>query len=186
MYSKPTSLRDEFTFTLFGIKPDNEIETTIGKVNFPLVQIEKQESYEIEIDIPDFNDQTNTIAKIKASLYFYWSDFLYYSQEKKNSDELLQKIQQNLKKTNQYLQMLNEPLENQPIYQKSNIEKINNEININYEQGNKNSQDFNTNQNKNTDKEDNRQIDENEVVDSSPASPALAQLETLIKSSFSK
>ena len=82
--------------------------------------------------------------------------------------------------------MLNEPLENQLINQKSNFEKINNEININYEQGNKNSQDFNTNQNKNTDKEDNRQIDENEVVDSSPASPALAQLETLIKSSFSK
>lgn len=69
--------------------------------------------------------------------------------------------------------MMTEPLENQPTEQKSN-----------FDGQNKNPSGYN--QNKSTDKEGERQIDENEIVDSSPASPALAQLEALIKGPLSK
>ena len=116
---------------------------------------------------------------------FYWNDYFYYSEQKKASDELLENLQKALDKSIKYLQMLSEPLSiqttiNTPTVPKAHVLDVNTNV---HEKQKTTNLAYNTN---NIPNEEFDIQNENEVLDSAPASPALAQLENLIKSTFNQ
>jgi hypothetical protein len=52
----------------------------LGAVKFPLDKIERQEEYDLELEIPDENDERIITAKINAKIKFIWS--IYHSKLK--------------------------------------------------------------------------------------------------------
>ena len=174
-----TSLKEAIQFSLKGANSDNGEQFTLGSIDFNLDSLDKQESYEVEIEIPELEDKNNTVAKLKVIVKFYWNDYFNYSEQKKASDELLENIQKALNKSIKYLQMLSEPLSIQTMntIQKDPL------LEVRDHENQKTNLMYNSN---NLYKEQNDIQNDNEVIDSSPASPALAQLENLIKSSFNQ
>ena len=179
-----TSLKEAIHFSLKGANSDNGEQFTLGTIAFNSDSLDKQESYEVEIEIPELEDKNNTVARLKVIVKFYWSDYFNYSEQKKASDELLENIQKALNKSVKYLQMLSEPLSIQttmnPIQKDPLLEVKGSEQHENQKTTNLV---YNSN---NMYNEQNVIQNDNEVIDSAPASPALAQLENLIKSSFNR
>ena len=87
-----TSLKEAIHFSLKGANSDNGEQFTLGTIDFNLDSLDKQESYEVEIEIPELEDKNNTVARLKVIVKFYWSDYFNYSEQKKASDELLENI----------------------------------------------------------------------------------------------
>lgn len=82
----------------------------IGAVKFPLDRIEKQEEYDLELEIPDENDDRIIMAKINAKIKFVWSVYKLYQDKLNKSERLLQNYNNMLQKTNKLLENLNEPM----------------------------------------------------------------------------
>ena len=62
---------------------DNEERFTIGSKVFPLNTIESQDEYEVQIIIPEKNDDSKPAAHINCKIIFYWSDFQFYDEKRK-------------------------------------------------------------------------------------------------------
>ena len=168
-----------------GANSDNGEQYTLGSIDFNLDSLDKQESYEVEIEIPELEDKNNTVAKLKVIVKFYWNDYFNYSEQKKASDELLENIQKALNKSIKYLQMLSEPLSIQTMNTIQRDPLLEVKGNKGHENQKTTNLIYNSNNIYNEQKDIQKEID-NEVLDSAPASPALAQLENLIKSSFNQ
>lgn len=82
----------------------------LGTVSFPLNKIERQDEYDLELEIPDENDENVNMAKINAKIQFIWSIYKYYQDLLTKSERVLQNCQAMLVKTNKLLENLNEPL----------------------------------------------------------------------------
>ena len=92
----------------------NNDETTgrkevLGTVSFPLYKIERQDEYDLELEIPDEHDENVNMAKINAKIQFIWSIYKYYQDQLTKSERVLANCQAMLQKTNRLLENLNEP-----------------------------------------------------------------------------
>ena len=108
---KPESRKDKLFFIMYAINPQNEIYE-IGKKEFNLENIESQEEYDVKIIIPDLNDKTKEIAQIQSRITFFWSDYKLYEDRRNLCENKIIKYENALKKSNFYLQELNEPYGN--------------------------------------------------------------------------
>ncbi len=88
----------------------NGRKEVLGTVKFPLVKIERQDEYDLELEIPDDNDDNVIMAKINAKIQFIWSIYKYYQDQLTKSERVLQNCQAMLTKTNKLLENLNEPM----------------------------------------------------------------------------
>ena len=89
---------------------DNDEESALGTVKFPLDKIEKQEEYDLELEIPDEHDEKIINAKINAKIRFVWSTYKYYQDLYAKSERTLQNYNTMLTRTYQLIENLNEPL----------------------------------------------------------------------------
>jgi len=108
---KPTSRKDKLFFIMYVINSQNE-EYEIGKKEFDLENIDSQEEYEVKIIIPDLNDKNKEIAHIQTRIIFFWSDYKLYEDQRNICENKIIKYENTLKKSNFYLQELNEPYGN--------------------------------------------------------------------------
>ena len=131
---KPKSRKDHFEFVLKE-NTDNDETIELGNKIFPLDSTESQDEYDVKIIIPDLYDSSKEIAHINTKIIFYWSDFEFYEQKKLNSQKKLNKLENAIQKTNNYLQILNEiygnnnvlnGLINQPDLNDNNNNNLNN------------------------------------------------------------
>ncbi len=81
----------------------------LGTVKFPLDRIERQEEYDLELEIPDENDENLIMAKINAKIQFIWSVYKYYQDLSTKNERTLQNCANMLQKTTSLLENLNEP-----------------------------------------------------------------------------
>jgi len=101
---KSTSKQDRFEIVLLGVKDndDNQI-IEIGKKLFPLEEISSQEEYTVQITIPEKDNKDKEAALINSKITLNWSDYKYYEEKKKNSENKLRKLNDALLKVNKYL-----------------------------------------------------------------------------------
>ena len=55
------SLKEGIQFTLKEANSVNSAQLTLGSIDFNLDSLDKQESYEVEIEIPGLEDKNNTV-----------------------------------------------------------------------------------------------------------------------------
>ena len=55
------SLKEGIQFILKGANSVNSAQLTLGSIDFNLDSLDKQESYEVEIEIPGLEDKNNTV-----------------------------------------------------------------------------------------------------------------------------
>ena len=124
---KPKSKYDNFEIVMFK-KNGNQI-SEIGRRAFPLNEITTQDECVVQIAIADANDENTVAALINAKIIFYWSDFKFYDEKRKKSEQKIKKLEDAINKSNKYLKELNE------IYNKNNRKQNsgNNEIQWNNE-----------------------------------------------------
>lgn len=101
---KSTSKQDRFEIVLLAVKDndDNQI-IEIGKKLFPLEEISSQEEYTVQITIPEKDNKDKEAALINSKITLNWSDYKYYEEKKKNSENKLRKLNDALLKVNKYL-----------------------------------------------------------------------------------
>ena len=131
---KPTSRRDRFEFIMIKLDENNN-ESEIGSKKFPLDEITSQEEYIVQITIPEIDDEDQVAAYINCKIILFWSDYEYYEEKKKKSEQKLRKLNEALSKTNYYLQK---------------IKEVYGDLNRNYDSGYNNTYNLNNN-NQNTD-----------------------------------
>ena len=140
---KPTSRRDRFEFIMIKVDENNN-ESEIGSKRFPLDEITSQEEYIVQITIPEIEDEDQAAAYINCKIILFWSDYEFFEEKKKKSEQKLKKLNEALNKTNYYLQKIKE------IYGELKVsESIYNNTNNNI-----------TNQNNNQHYQDNRYTDD--------------------------
>ena len=133
---KPTSRRDRFEFIMIEVDENNN-ESEIGSKRFPLDEITSQEEYIVQITIPEIEDENQAAALINCKIVLFWSDYEYFEEKKKKSEQKLKKLNEALNKTNYYLQKIKEvygDLKASDLY--------NNTYNINNQNINNNNQKF--------------------------------------------
>ena len=162
---KPTSRRDKFEFIMIKVDENNN-ESEIGKKRFPLDEITSQEEYIVQITIPEIEDEEQIAAFINCRIVLFWSDYEFYEEKKKKSEQKLKKLNDALNKTNYYLQKIKDvygelkpsDLQYNNTY---NSNLINNNSNPNNDDNdNNNDNNINILKNKNQKYEDNRYTDD--------------------------
>ncbi len=71
---------------------DNTKQITLGSVRFSLNLIERQEEYDVLLEVPDVNNDQDVYAKINAKIQFIWSLHKFYTDELSKSEERFSKI----------------------------------------------------------------------------------------------
>ena len=104
---KPTSRRDRFEFIMIKVDENNN-ESEIGSKRFPLDEITSQEEYIVQITIPEIDDEDQVAAFINCKIVLFWSDYEFFEEKKKKSEQKLKKLNDALNKTNYYLQKIKE------------------------------------------------------------------------------
>jgi hypothetical protein len=131
---KPTSRRDRFEFIMIKVDENNN-ESEIGSKRFPLDEITSQEEYLVQITIPEIEDEEQVAAHINCKIVLFWSDYEFFEEKKKKSEQRLKKLNDALNKTNYYLQKIKEiygelkPYDSQYNNTYNNINNSNNQIN---------------------------------------------------------
>jgi len=64
----------------------------LGSVRFSLNLIERQEEYDVLLEVPDLNNSEDVYAKINAKIQFIWSLHKFYSDELLKSEERFNNI----------------------------------------------------------------------------------------------
>lgn len=99
---KPQRKSDAFHILLRGTDEKGN-QRDFGEQKLNLEPNENQEEYELEILIPGLADEKTILAKIKANILFYYSDYVYYENKMKQVKKELSKAkekQKNLMKVN--------------------------------------------------------------------------------------
>jgi len=85
--------KDDIVFEILNVDPnDNTNQITLGSVRFSLNLIERQEEYDVLLEVPDVNDDRDVYAKINAKIQFIWSLHKFYTEELVKSEERFNKI----------------------------------------------------------------------------------------------
>ena len=87
---------------------ENNNESEIGSKRFPLDEITSQEEYIVQITIPEIDDEDQVAAFINCKIVLFWSDYEFFEEKKKKSEQKLKKLNDALNKTNYYLQKIKE------------------------------------------------------------------------------
>ena len=87
---------------------DQNQESDIGSKVFPLEEITSQEEYIVQITIPEIEDEEQIAAYINCKILLFWSDYEFYEEKKKKSEQKLKKLNDALVKTGLYLQKIRE------------------------------------------------------------------------------
>lgn len=93
-------------FEILEIKPTEEA-VILGTVNFELNQIEKQEEYDITLEVCDDEVEGKINAVIYSKIFFVWSQFAYYNDQYLKSESLVNSYKSVLDKSNSLLENLN-------------------------------------------------------------------------------
>lgn len=127
---KPTSRRDRFEFIMIKVDENNN-ESEIGSKRFPLDEITSQEEYIVQITIPEIEDEDQSAAIINCKIVLFWSDYEFFEEKKKKSEQKLRKLNEALNKTNFYLQKIKEIYGDLKAYESlyNNTNNINNNLN---------------------------------------------------------
>ena len=105
---KPTSRQDRFEFIMIKVD-ENNVESIIGSKRFPLDQITSQEEYLVQITIPETEGEEEiSAAVINCKIILFWSDYEFFEEKKKKSENKLKKIKEASNKTNYYLLKIKE------------------------------------------------------------------------------
>ena len=121
---KPKRKTVNLIISLKYVTDSNEI-IEIGSKEFPMNELTSQEEYAVEIQIPDKNDENIVAAIINSKILFYWSDYQYYVDKKRETELGIDKIKKAISETNKYCKEINEIyLKNMKIESQPNIENI--------------------------------------------------------------
>lgn len=101
------SRNDHFEFVVKGVDSDGQ-SSDIGRKIFPLNEVTTQEEYTVQITIPEIDDEESVAALINAKITLHWSDFRYYDDKRKKSEQKIKKIEEAINKTNKYLKEIND------------------------------------------------------------------------------
>lgn len=82
-------------------------ESLIGSVTLDIRELQKQEEYEITLDIIDDVDLNKINSSINTKILFIWSYVQYYSDLKNKSNKLFESYNSILDKTDNLLNSLN-------------------------------------------------------------------------------
>ena len=104
---KPTSRKDHFEFIMQALNDEKQV-FDIGSKVFPLMDIDTQEEYLVQITIPEIEDEEKIAAYVKAKILFYWSDYKFYEEQKLKAEIKLNKVKSSLTKALDYLQKIRE------------------------------------------------------------------------------
>lgn len=80
---------------------------SLGIVKFSLGMIANQEEYDVVLEIPDPDDESNVTAKINAKIQFIWSFYKLYSEKLSKTEENIYNLQLSLQKKRTVLNHLN-------------------------------------------------------------------------------
>ena len=105
---KSISKRDNFELVLQGIDSENKEIIEIGKKDIPLEEMTSQEEYTVQITIPEIKKPEEIAAIINSKINFHWSDYQFFEEKKKISENKLRKLKEASLKVNQYLAKVNE------------------------------------------------------------------------------
>ncbi len=105
--------RTYLIFDIIDVEQDGE-EFIIGSVQFDLDKIDKQEDYDVTLEIPDdeSSKQSAISSKINCKITFIWSYFEYYQELFNKSERNSKSYKSLLDKNNSLLDNLNEPFKN--------------------------------------------------------------------------
>ena len=106
-YSKPKSKNDHLEFIMEGINEKDE-KIIFGNKIFPINNIKNQDEYELEIIIPEKNNEKKPLAQINCKIFFFWSDFLLYDEKRKKLEKKLINLENAINKLKLYLNEINE------------------------------------------------------------------------------
>ena len=104
---KPTSRKDHFEFIMKGVNDRNQV-FDIGSKVFPLNDINSYEEYEVQIVVPEIDNEEQVAAYINAKIVLYWSDYKYYERLKRKAESRLKKLIAATNKGAQYLRYIRE------------------------------------------------------------------------------
>ena len=104
---KPKSRKDHFEFIMRGVNDKNQV-FDIGSKVFPLTDINSHEEYDVQIIVPEIDNEEQVAAYINAKIVLYWSDYKYYERLKRKSERKLKKLIAAMNKATQYLNWVKE------------------------------------------------------------------------------
>ena len=104
---KPTSRRDHFEFIMKGVNDRNQI-FDIGSKVFPLTEVNSHEEYEVQIEVPEIDNEEQVAAYIHAKIVLYWSDYKFYERQRKKAESRLKKLVNAMNKAVDYLRKIKE------------------------------------------------------------------------------
>ena len=104
----PRSKKDKFIYVLKGRNASDE-EFLIGKKHIDLGTVDKNDKYEIEVEIPEIDDINTIIAYVKTEINFYWNDNAIYDEQLLTSEKKVNKLTKGYEQFETYLNQLNEP-----------------------------------------------------------------------------
>ena len=90
-----------------GINEKDE-KIIFGNKIFPINNIKNQDEYELEIIIPEKNNEKKPLAQINCKIIFFWSDFLLYDEKRKKLEKKLINLENAINKLKLYLNEINE------------------------------------------------------------------------------
>lgn len=131
----PRSKKDKFIYVLKGRNANDE-EFLIGKKHIDLGTVDKNDKYEIEVEIPEIDDINTIIAYVKTEINFYWNDNASYDEQLLTSEKRVNKLSKGYEQFETYLNQLNEPyINNEQQQQQFPLieEQMINKDNTNYE-----------------------------------------------------
>ena len=104
---KPTSRKDHFEFIMKGINDRNQT-FDIGSKVFPLEDVNSNEEYIVQIEVPELDNEEQIAAYIHAKIVIYWSDYKYYERLRKKAESKLKKLISATNKVSKYLKIISE------------------------------------------------------------------------------
>lgn len=100
---KPNKRSDNVIFTVKGVNPEDNELFVIGSRELPLTELTTQDEYNVQIDIPDNEDQETVALVITAKILLYWSDYQYFTSQKDDTETKIKKIESLILEGNKYL-----------------------------------------------------------------------------------
>ena len=174
LFSKVNSQNDELSLEIYNLT--NNVSNLVGKISIPFDDIESQEEFECNVEIPEESDSTRYNGAIKLKIQYIKSYYKYYSDLALEAERSCIELMDNIKKIHQYFENLNRILFSklEPFSFNEELNRIQNFKRYSYESYFDNSDNTNKNHNSND-------IEENNKNKENKTSVSLDTLSKLVK-----